>query len=237
MSIQPVYIVLLAALTLASTFVRADFDSDVARAYAPYRAALFKSNKKDQKATLAAIGKFLKIWEKAVIAGYPQTPAKYAGEADWPAVLVTVKDIAKQARTVAQSGDVAEAHEVLEAIRDQLDALRMRNGVRVFSSFVNAYHTEMEHLFHLKVNQDTWSPQLSAEIREQLGVLGYLAKDMAVNSPEANRANPEFNKLLNGVNKSIAGLREALNSDNPQSVAKSIKSLKPAYAKLFVKFG
>ena len=50
-------------------------------------------------------------------------------------------------------------------------------------------------------------------------------------------ANGEFKKLLRGLTGSVRAFMEALESNDPAKVAAAQKALKPAYAKLFVKFG
>lgn len=178
---KPFFAVLL--LTATSLPAHAGFDEDVAKAYAPYRAALFKSNQKDADATKAAISKFLKLWNGKVLTNYPEAPARYASEPEWSKTLNDIKAIALKAQAVAEEGNIAEAHEILEAVRDELDALRDRNGIRVFSSFINAYHTEMEHLFGINVTAETWTPELAGEIREQTGILKYLSSVIISHAP------------------------------------------------------
>ena len=229
----------LASLMLVSlpTIAMADFDGDVEKAYAPYRIALFKSNQNDAVATKKAIAKFQSIWDGTILVSYPNPPARYANDADWSVTLTTIQGIAKQAAGATADGQVAKAHEILEAIRDELDALRDRNGVRVFSNFVNAYHSEMEHMFGLKAGSENWTGPVAAKIREQVGVLGYLSRDLAAHVPDQYQDNAEFNTLLTALLGSVDALRAALDGADPAAIDKAITALKPAYAKLFVKFG
>ncbi|WP_319531508.1 hypothetical protein [uncultured Cohaesibacter sp.] len=215
----------------------AGFDEDVTKAYAPYRVALFKSNQNDKEATEKAVGKFLTIWDGAVIAGYPNAPARYAGEPDWSGTLARIKVIGEKAMEATRQGQLVEAHEILEAVRDELDSLRDRNGVRVFSNFVNAYHSAMEHVLTTKVSADSWNRQTAGELYAGYGVLSYLAEDLAAHAPSDLKADEAFNGLLGDLMSSVEGLKAALDSDDPAAIAKAVKALKPAYAKLFVKFG
>ncbi|WP_316858294.1 hypothetical protein [uncultured Cohaesibacter sp.] len=221
----------------SSSISFADFDGDVDKAYAAYRVALFKSNQKDEEATKKAIAKFQSVWTGTILSNYTSAPAKYAGEKNWTATLEKIGAIADEAANVTMQGKILEAHEVLEEIRDQLDGLRDRNGVRVFSNFVNAYHTEMEHVMGTEITADNWNDALRGDLREKLGILTYLAKDLAAHAPEALRENEEFGSLLKGLEGSIDQLRNALEANDPEAVKKAVGGLKPAYAKLFVKFG
>lgn len=232
---KPLFAALL--LTTISLPAQAGFDEDVDKAYASYRIALFKSNQKDAEATIKAIGKFLKIWNGTILTQYQSAPARYEGEENWSKTLEDIKAIALKADASAYEGKVAKAHDILEAIRDELDGLRDRNGIRVFSSYINAYHREMEHLFKLKITKESWNPKLASDIREQTGILAYLAKDIAAHVPAAHQDKPDFKALLDELHLSIDRLRVALDGNDPMAVGKAIKGLKPAYAKMFLKFG
>jgi hypothetical protein len=74
-------------------------------------------------------------------------------------------------------------------------------------------------------------------IREELAVLDYLADKMKENAPAEYLKKEKFNKAMQGVFGSLKNLRQAINAKNPDKVVKAIKGLKPAYAKVFVKFG
>ena len=236
--IRPLSLILAASLLVGMNSVAlADFDADVAKAYAPYRVALFKSNQNDAEATRKALSKFQAIWQGTILKSYPDAPARYAGETKWSESLVSIEAIAAKAALSADEGDLGEAHETLEAIRNELDALRDRNGVRVFSSFVNAYHAAMEPVLGVTVKAENWSDATRATLLEQAGVLGYLADDLAAHAPEDLLANEEFKKLLVALLGSVDAFKTALESNDPAKIIPAQKALKPAYAKLFVKFG
>ena len=226
-----------ALLVGMSSAALADFDSDVAKAYAPYRVALFKSNQKDVEATKKALSQFQSVWNGTILKSYPTAPARYAGEAHWSESLQSISAIAAKAVDATAKGQALEAHEILEAIRAELDDLRDRNGVRVFSSFVNAYHAAMEPALGVKVSAQSWSDEKRAQLLQQAGVLAYLADDLVEHAPVDLMANVQFKKLLQGLIGSVRAFMEALESNDPAKVASAQKALKPAYAKLFLKFG
>nr|WP_321980976.1 hypothetical protein [uncultured Cohaesibacter sp.] len=235
---RPSRLILATALLVGmSSAVLADFDSDVAKAYAPYRVALFKSNQKDVEGTKKALAQFQTVWNGTILETYPTAPARYADEAKWSESLQSISAIAAKAVDATAKGEALEAHEILEAIRNELDDLRDRNGVRVFSSFVNAYHAAMEPVLVVTVSEQSWSDETRAQLLEQAGVLGYLSDDLVAHAPAELLANSEFKKLLKGLTGSVRAFMEVLESNDPVKVAAAQKALKPAYAKLFVKFG
>ena len=226
-----------AFLLIGSLPAVAGFDEEVAKAYAPYRIALLKSNQNDRDGTETALVRFLSIWDGPVMGVYQSAPARYADEADWSGTLTRIKTIGEKAMEATRQGQLSEAHEILEAVRDELDSLRDRNGVRVFSNYVNAYHSAMEHVLMTKASADSWSRQTVGELYAGYGVLSYLAEDLAAHAPSELKGDEAFNGVLQGLVSSVKGLKTALDSDDPAAIAKAIKALKPAYAKLFVKFG
>ena len=120
----------------------------------------------------------------------------------------------------------------------ELDGLRDRNGIRVFSSYINALSPrDGTSLQTEESNKESWNPKLASDIREQTGILAYLAKDIAAHVPAAHQDKPDFKALLDELHLSIDRLRVALDGNDPMAVGKAIKGLKPAYAKMFLKFG
>jgi predicted metal-dependent hydrolase len=207
------------------------------QAYASYRVALSQTNKKDQAASLKGIDAFSKQWQLVIEQFADNPPEVFANDESWKPTLIKVADIAKQGKSEIKKGELAEAHEVLEAIRDELSSLRSRNHVTFFSDRINSYHEVMEHLLQAKYSKDNIDDTAKQTIGEQLAILNFLAQDIVENAPEEYQNNDSYKKLQQGLIKSLATLREALDSNDPAAISKAVSGLKPAYAKLFVKFG
>ena len=75
------------------------------------------------------------------------------------------------------------------------------------------------------------------EISGHLAVLNYLAGAIKDNAPVKYQDVEKYQTLQNGLLASLEALTQAIQSENPEAISKSIKMLKPAYAKLFVNFG
>jgi len=205
--------------------------------YAKYRAALFQTNKNDQEASLKATAQFLQLWD-AIVQQYAAAPPEiFAADSTWKATLEKITEIAVKGKTEIEAGDLAEAHETLEAIRDEFAELRRRNHVVVFSDHVNTYHEVMEHLLLAGYSPEKLDAAALNSIREQLGVLEFLAEEIKVNAPQEYRSNEAYQKLENGLFASIKSLREALDNNAPKEIVKAIQNLKPPYSKLFLNFG
>jgi hypothetical protein len=206
-------------------------------AYAKYRAALFQTNRNDQEASLKATAEFLQQWD-AIVQQYAASPPEiFAADPTWTATLEKITEIAVKGKTEIEAGDLAKAHETLEAIRNEFTELRRKNHVVVFSDHVNTYHEVMEHLLLAGYSPEKLDAAALNSIREQLGVLEFLAKEIKVNAPQEYRSNEAYQKLENGLFASIKSLREALDNNATEEIIKAIQNLKPPYSKLFLNFG
>ena len=213
------------------------FNAEVEQAYAAYRKALFQTNMKDAEKSGKATEMFLTQWSSIIEAYNEQPPEVFSTDPKWADTLSSIEEIAVKSAGQIKDGEVAEAHETLEAIRDELSDLRKRNSVVVFSDHINNYHAVMEELLVGGYTPDTINEAALVEIRGQLAVLNYLAEAIRDNAPQKYRSDQMYEKLEAGLFASLDGLQNALESNDPKGVSKAIKMLKPAYAKLFVNFG
>ena len=118
------------------------------QAYAPYRAALFKTNSGSAPEAAGALKQATEAWNSLRQRFGAQPPLPYAADAALPTTFQAVSDAYQTATQQVAAGHLPEAHETLEGVRDQLAQLRQRNQVIVFSDHMNAYHAEMEHLLN-----------------------------------------------------------------------------------------
>lgn len=213
------------------------FQRDVSDAYGPYRTALFQTSQKDQAKSLDAMRQFQQRWNDIVLRYADAAPGPYDGDPQWKSTLQDVTRIAAQSLQEIEAGQFAKSHATMEAIRDALGDLRQRNGVVVYSDHINAYHEEMEALVESPLSPQSLDPPTMLTIRERLAVLEFLAGRLRSQAPKAYAANEEFKKLVDGVFASLEGLRRALDANAPDQIVKAVKALKPAYARLFVRFG
>ena len=213
------------------------FNSDVDQAYAAYRKALFQTNKKDAEKSGKANEMFIKQWASIRDTYDKQPPEVFSSDPEWENTLSSIEEIAVKSGGQINEGQLAEAHETLEAIRDELSELRKRNSVVAFSDHINNYHEVMEGLLEGGYTPDKIDEAAVMEIRSQSAVLNYLAEAIKNNTPDTYQNNEMYKKLENGLSASLKGLGQALETNDPEAISKAINMLKPAYAKLFVNFG
>jgi len=213
------------------------FTQDLTAAYANYRTALFQTNKNDQEKSLKSTTAFHEQWQ-ALMTQYADAPPEvFAADPQWKSSLETIEQTVVASLEEIKAGQIAEAHETLEAVRDELGDVRRRNSVIMFSDHINTYHEVMEHVMEWGAASQTLDAKAMLFAREQLSVLDFLAENIRQNTPQTYADNEKFQQLTKGLFASLAALREALDSNESEAILQAIKNLKAPYAKLFVNFG
>jgi hypothetical protein len=225
-------------LALAATWTTAfagpvnDFETKMRAAYGQYRVALFTTSAGKGDEAARALTTFRTAWT-ALGAGNV-APPQYADDARYAATLATVAEIAGKAATEIGSGKLTEAHETLEAIRDQIGSLHERNGIVGFSDRMNAYHARMEEVLAAAPKLDAATlPTVGADV----AVLAYLADEVVRLPPPEAATDPAFKALSGDLLASVAAAKAALASGDIAAAKTALGALKAPYAKLFLKFG
>lgn len=208
----------------------------IQKAYAPYRVALFKTNAGQAGESAEAMKQAQQAWALVAQVVKTQPTVPYANDALMARTLAGVEaNYAKAAQAVA-AGQLAQAHETLEAVRDLLSDLRRQNQVVVYSDHMNAYHAQMEHLLE---QGPAWlkAPDGLQRLAAQAGVLDYLAARLASEAPADVQALPVFKDLLAAVQRSVSGLTAAVAAGDRAQIERAMTQVKAPYSKLFIKFG
>lgn len=225
------------ASTLAFSAFAADPVTDaIQKAYAPYRAALFKTNAGQAGESAEALKQAQSAWAQVAQLVKSQPTVPYANDALMAKTLAGVDGYYATASQQVAAGKLTDAHATLEGVRDLLSELRRQNQVIVYSDHMNAYHAQMEHLLDEGpkwLKSGDGMPRLAA----QAGVLSYLAGKLASEAPAAAQASPEFKELLGAVTRSVEGLGAAVASGDKAQIEKALGQVKAPYSKMFIKFG
>ena len=214
----------------------AEFETEFRATYAEYRQALFRTNAGGQEASASAAAGFAEAWAGLVDDWRDRPPPHYDDDTGWRATLDSVSARIESARGRIEAGDLPAAHEKLEGVREDIAALRDRNGIETFSDRMNAYHAQMEHVLDLDlaaIDADTGQALL-----EGAAVLSYLAEDvMRRPPPEAEAGSDEFDALGDAFEASVAAFLEACRAGEPEAIRAAADGLKGPYSKLFLEFG
>jgi hypothetical protein len=232
------FLTLMTVSTLTFAGDLANFHNQLDEAYAPYRMSLSLTNKKDkQEAALKAMNGFFKKWSALSDKYLQNPPAPYNESPLWSETITRSTEIMKKGIQEVKSGNLKKGHETIEAIRDMLGKLRNSVSIRVFSDYINTYHTEMEHLVTVKYSKQNLNSDNIIKIREKVAILRFLMNEIKAAAPEKYSQNAEFQKSLGGNVKLLKMLHESLQKADKNKVLAILPKVKPAYGKLFVKFG
>ena len=205
-------------------------------AYAPYRAALFRTNSKAQAESEQAIARAQREWNSLVERFAARPPAPYDRDPAFAGTLKAVADVYRKAETEIREKRLADAHETLEEARDLMTELRRRNGVVVYSDHMNAYHAEMEHVLRQGPTLVD-APRGMLQLMAQVGTLDWLARRLRSEAPPALAGGARFAASLKALEESVAALRAAVLSEEAAAVRAALGQLKGPYSKLFLEFG
>lgn len=208
----------------------------VNEAYAPYRAALFRTNSKAQAESTQAIGAARDAWRRLSERFGAKPPPPYDRDQAFAETLAKVSAVYDRAADEIREERLADAHETLEQARDLMAELRRRNGVVTYSDHMNAYHEQMEHVL-IDGAKLLDSPNGLAKLTAQAGVLEYLAARLRSEAPPALAKEAEFGRLVAQVQASVVALREAVFAQDPKAAREAMKQIKRPYSQLFLKFG
>lgn len=206
------------------------------QAYAPYRAALFRTNSKAQAESEQAMAQARQAWQAIVDRYAAQPPIPYDSDPGFRASLQAVVKVYEQAASEIGQGKLAQAHETLEEARDVMAELRRRNGVIVFSDHMNAYHAEMEHVLQ-QGPALTSSPQAMLTLVKRVGVLEYLAQKLRSEAPKTLQGDAEFVAALQALETSVTLLHRAAMNQDAAAAREALGRLKGPYSRMFLKFG
>jgi hypothetical protein len=205
-------------------------------AYAPYRAALFRTNGKSQEEAAKALDQAQQAWQALRQQIGNKALAPYDRDAKFDDTLAQVSAVYERATVEVRANQLGAAHETLEGVRDLLAELRHRNNVAVFSDAMNAYHAQMEHMFQpgdpAMTTDAAWMEWMA-----QVGVLEHLAGALRSDAPAPLRGDADFEAHLQAVQTAVAALRSATLARDKSAVREALAKLKPSYSRIFLKYG
>ena len=225
-----------AALLASSSFAADPFTDAVQQAYGPYRVALFNTNGKSQPDSQLALQQAMQAWEKYVRPLSIRAVAPYDRDPDFNKSLAEVDKAYAKAQQQVAANQLSEAHETLEHVRDVLAGLRQRNQVVVFSDHMNAYHAEMEKVLGAGASGLS-NPRGFAQLTAQSGALLYLVGRMQTQATSELTRNPDFQRAVGSVEKSVVDLQTACFSQDIEAAKTALSRMKAPYSKLFLNFG
>ncbi len=213
------------------------FQAAVDAAYPNFRMAWFYTRTLNPAMAGMELGEFRHAW-KTIIARYRAAPPKsYKKDPSWAASLDRVSQISAQAAKQIDAGGGREVGKVLEGIRDELGALRHRNGIELFSDLVNALGREVATLSDLRRRTDNLTPAVLSAYRASASRLTAQIKRIRAGAPPHLASDPGFRASIEGNFKSIAKLDRGLARAHLRAIKGSVSSIRADYVLLFIRYG
>jgi hypothetical protein len=212
-----------------------DFEASYRGMYATYRAALFATNTGDPAKATAALTHFADEWTTLTSTYAAAPPPQYQDDPLWSDTVSTVTALVDEAGSSVEAGNLPEAHEILEDVRESLSQLHARNGIETFSDRMNAYHAEMEVI--LGMSGSAFDTGSVPGLLESAGVLAYLAEDVLAAPPPEAEGNDSYRALAGEFEASVTAFVSAVRAADIPAIQAAIANLKPAYSKFFLNFG
>jgi hypothetical protein len=242
---------LLAALILATVLACApqgaaraaepgDFVAEVSKAYPHFKMAWFYCRTGNGMLAEEEIGSFIAAWRtiEAHFAAKP-TPA-FAADAKWGDSLKSVGAVLGRAKGLIAADKPREALPALDEVRQLLAALRKRNGVTVFSDYVEQYSTVIDRLVALR----TKTRNMPTLAQQDLDAYAALARDLRAaverlraQAPAHLAGDEGFNASLKGNLDSIGKLERGIKGRSARAVHGSVSSVRADFVLLFTRYG
>jgi len=230
-----------AALFLASAACAAPIDDAWERASAPYRKALLATNTGDASGARAATAQFREEWERFREAYGSRPPKPYGRDRAWSSEVARIGEWAAEAERKVAAGDLPGAHETLERVRERWMALRTRNGVRWFADGMTRFHTDMEALIPAlgdgpeELSGPVLWPRVAATVRRMERTLADLPRSQGPVLPDSEAR--ERAAMLALLRQRLAAVRVAVAQRDATASRAAVREMKPAFVKLFLRFG
>lgn len=229
--------VVLLMVSTAMAQPKDDFDTMMADAYASFRSAYWYTKTGNPGVASMEMMTFDMQWAGLRKSFEDAPPTEYAKDPEWGKTLSAITEANKTALEKTNGGDLIGANKAVVRIRDELSALRQRNGVTAFSDYVNAYWAVIEAISPLR----DWDRELSEDswlfLEQQAGELSDTVDAMAKNAPDALNSNSEFQETIQNNRQSIALFREHLDNRFERGAKGSIRDIRSNFGLLFLKYG
>ena len=138
-------------------------------------------------------------------------PAPFRDNKLYVTMLVDVPTRIVTALIMINFGRPDIARNALQAIREEMSAVRRASGVEVLADCVLDSHAAMEALSVYRDKVPDWNdPAAATDIEAKADGYGAAVKRCDAMAPEAVRRNPEFRRLIDGVAASLAFVPKAI---------------------------
>ncbi len=213
----------------------ADYEAALRAAYADYRNALFATNTKNRDGSDKTMAALDAKWSALVARYRANPPPHYSEDAKWAAGLDQVSGVLARAKAEVAKGDLPRRTRRWNPCASGSASCARSNGLIAYSDRIDAFHHFMEHVLTKPYGGLTGAGL--TDLVEDVAVLAFLGNELKKSPPADVAQSPEFAPLLAAVLGAVGELQTAARAGNAEAIKTARGKIKPAFAKLFVKFG
>lgn len=214
------------------------FNDAFADAYGHYRQAVFYGRSGNVAVAALELEQFATKWSVVAARFGENPPDAFADDHKWLETLNAIGIAAQQGLEYLDAGDAGAAREALEPIRDIAGDLRHRNGVSTHSDDVDELSAAMDILARYRRSIESLAdPEDVTKVTEQAAIVAYLFQKCDLRAPESVRNDPEFRRLIEGANESLAKLWTSLKTGDMRLYRIGIGEVRSYERILFLRFG
>lgn len=217
-----------------------DFDQLMTLQHAQYKTGLVATNQKNPEASQKSITELARLWQDISDLYAVTPPPAFAGDKAWSADLGKIVKDVTAAKTAMDKGDIAEAHEALEPVREILLDVRTRNNAALFIDKFTVYHSAMEGVISPALAK-TVETLTADDIVTLKAAYPKMAEAFAAIEQPPATLSAEQAQMYQGIAQTeraaINVMNQALQSGDKAAIIKAANDLKSSFAKLFAQFG
>jgi len=216
------------------------FVAAVSAAYPQFKMAWFYCRTGNGMLAGEELDAFNAAW-RAIRARFGSSPpGPFARDLKWKVSLDAITDALNEAGALIHADDTPHARDLLVSVRDELGALRRRNGVVIFSDHVDAYGAIVDRavaLRSLKREVTTLSDSDIAAFAALAGELRAAVENLRARAPEALKNDSGFAGSIDGNLASIGKLERGIRTRHAKAIFGSVVAVRADFILLFTRYG
>ena len=233
-----IMILMVSSVVLAATVL----EKDTVALDKIYIVALSVTNQDDLNMSQKAMKLLVPQWQSFNKKHLRDFSHDKTAKADFAKISRMINDAA---RIVQQNGQLNDAHESLEGVRNTLLTLRKRNSIDYYIDFLTKFHEPMENAALLAKGKtpETLSSENISMIKNLLAEClrdweavkeAKFDADLFNFPPEKDKKRQEY---IEAETQALDKLKQVLEGENKEAIIKTTMAIKPNFAQLFIMFG
>ncbi len=216
-----------ATLVAAAFVVRADFQSAMNAAMAPYYAALIASERGDAESTQRNLAMLAARWDQVA---REEPPAALKADPEWRVALETGAAIITRCQALVRARNLAKLHLELEGLRLVLRQVRGQHDLLVLDDYLTDYHESMERV-HVRASMQNEIVLADADYAEMTKDLSRAKSLWAIVERDAGTiaSTPGWLDAARRLGAAHAELDHLLVRKDPAAIARAAGRLTDAY--------